>query len=465
MNEGLKSAKEYGDSWPEREKNIQEGLEKKLEFAKEFRKIIEGLRNGKLSKEKAEQLIKKMEDGLERGLPDDILAKYNKILEMSDRWKVLLKDTKEIEEREVSLGNYDFYDNPEFREKEHLMDELSEQMRAIIDQHPILDFVVTMKFALDHLQEALAAVEKYKKEPDLILRDLAKIRMVDYEELKAGLKIAQIIFTLTSVNIILQKGESWELLHGEMYNQEEYDSVVGLHSRGSFIHVIRNRGDEDINETIKHEDEHVITDAFDRQFLSLGPPAAEFSLAISHNDKNKLEDIISDKKGRYKAPRMLDDSHYEIITALTESKKLIRYLKSAQQKLFTEERLLRAILGENPELKRSKQPFFIPEIQEIIYLLHTAGFQIENMGSVLQKGEKSNDPKFSNICKQTRFRYVKIFLNSMGNLGYAYILADSFGAKAKKDVELLTYLLKPSQYHHIPKFLEHKYGKPAKKTP
>ena len=81
-------------------------------------------------------------------------------------------------------------------------------MRAIIDQHPILDFVVTMKFALDHLQEAWAAVEKYKKEPDLILRDLAKIRMVDYEELKAGLKIAQIIFTLTSVNIILQKGET-----------------------------------------------------------------------------------------------------------------------------------------------------------------------------------------------------------------------------------------------------------------
>lgn len=452
---GLQVPKVEGN-WEQKESKIFESIDKKLEVARKLKRVIENIKSEKLDKAKAEIAITQLQKQITQQMSPEMKAGRQRILEMEKVAKALGDEIERFEEEQFG-GDWDalakFYEG-EGMEKINKVNELTNSIKESREENSEMEFFMTALDLLDHVKLALSKIEEYRANPDLALKDLARARGLNYEELKEKLKISEIVFTPISANLVLEKGATFEPLYKD-YDKEEHEHL-GLHSMNSFVNIISgDQSAESIQETIKHEEEHVLGEAIERH-LGKVPPVFTFKLTTDLLYKDKHQELIIESvtSGQYTASKILDSSHDEILTALAESPKLIKYLKSTQE-MSPEEILVQKIFGRKELPKKRK--ISEKDSGTLFYLLSTAGGQMKSILDSLKKGEGSENERFREVCKKLRQQYINAISSSGQSLGYAYSLADKLGKKAQTDVMLLTYLLKPSQYHHIPEFIKRKY--------
>lgn len=450
---GLKVPKIEG-SWQQKESKILESIDKKLEVARKLKRVIENAKSEKSDKAKTEIAITQLQKQITQQMTPEMRVSRERILKIEKEAQILAGEI-EVFEREQLVYDWEkmvkFYEG-EGMEKISKINKLINLAKKYREESSEMEFFMTALDLLGHVKLALVKVEEYRQNPELVWKDLAQARKLDYEELKSKLKISEIIFTPISANLVLEKGATFEPLYKDYYDKGEHEQL-GLHPKNCFVNIVSgDQDDEGIQETISHEEEHVLGEALDRH-LSGVPPIETFKMAVNTKDESTKKFVMeSFERGKYTASYLLDSSHDEILTALAESPKLLEYLKRTQERL-PEEILLGAIFADKEHPKK------IPEKDggHLLNLLSTAGLQMGSILDSLKKGEDSNDDRFREVCEKLRKQYIDAIFRSGENLGYAYSLANKLGKKAQTDVMLLTYLLKPSQYHHIPEIIKRKY--------
>jgi len=262
----------------------------------------------------------------------------------------------------------------------------------------------------------------------LDLKQSHQLEDIDSNTLK--LKIKWVIFEPFSVNVILES--------------EFYDEVMGSetssgrHIRGSTINLIRDNSSEIEKEnTIKHEDYHSLLDGA----ASLFNIVPSVSLA-SFNYLQLPPFIAQQTKERIlklKAPELLNRLHQEMLVALD----------SENLKEFYD------FVGFS-----SLEPGLFKKVPKLLIKMSTAGYEAGNVVEILLKQSKENpDEEMRKFCHNLCHRFSFLFTKTMAQYGLGREVASEIGEEAWEDVEILTHILKPIQFHHIFKFLIQKYGK------
>lgn len=89
----------------------------------------------------------------------------------------------------------------------------------------------------------------------------------------------------------------------------------------------------------------------------------------------------------------------------------------------------------------------------------TAGKRLIKFSKFLEEKEKTiKDEELKKFCQKLRKKIREDFVKMVENIKEADVSAEKLGEDAQLRKEMLFYILQPSQYKHIPKYLKFKCG-------
>lgn len=409
------------------------GLEKRLRIGGVLIDIIDRIRDKTIEGSQALELFSQLKNDIKKEITPEILPQYEEAQTIQEKLAEIAPKKKESLESFLQQFNYE------------------KNLSRLLQSTPEVDFILTLESAIRYFERDIRKLKEYKENPDLILDDLEKALLLRGLKVRMKMKIDQFAFTPLAAHIILNE-PNLKILKGGREIENDLSDIEGRQIKGTFISVIRQQTDaEKLQVVTKHEEEHVVTRAFGIKIGQGAPPIDFFESAADDTESTEKraaaeENLLSLLKNgeELTATRMLDDSHAEILSELYESDTLQNFLVYTQKGVVV------------PPYESNVHYLSIKELNIIQELGSSIG-HIGVLNASIKKCERSSNKELALACKQVRFFYLTLLQRSFGNLAYGYALAEKLGSGAEKHMRLFTYLLRPSQWHHIPTFIKSKY--------
>lgn len=323
--------------------------------------------------------------------------------------------------------------------------DLEESAIELLTENPDVQFLANINNAVLDLTSKNKFINGIKDDRNAMK---AKITYADWSH------VQDIIVHPFSINLMVNEDY--------MLKMAREPNIYGMHLTGTPISLIRtNRAKGQIDSTLRHEEIHNFLDG-----VMLGDPRLQHS-SIDRNIKRTKESVKRYLKlNQLGAPSAilegelnllakgldpignLDSLHEEILAAAESAVKV-----DFKSKTAAEITLLSSVLGID----------YVPvgpTLEEATYSLKTAGIRALRWAKFLD-GEikQQNDPFVVSKLSKAGEEFERLFMRSINNARDAFLIAKILGEDAEETVHGLLYLLSPSQFHHIRKYLEYKYGR------
>lgn len=439
---GFSKQNDLGPERNLRRKDVFEILDRKINFIKGIKKLIDGIELN----EDVNVVETKIRRYLEQMLPQNIevFQGLAKIEELEKELDTVINRLNDLTNKEKTS----FTKSKEFNDLELRRDELLKNIDSLkIKYGPDFEFLDAVRSGLNLLIRKFRFIQKIKDDNERIIEELNKdlFGEEDAEEGENGEgekidknTVKKIIVSPFSINVILEKKFFNNVI--KVIKEKEGPDTVGFHLAGSPFNVIMDDENQDIlSETINHENIHNLTEGF----LSLNrSPLGIIESALERADKIKALNpprMIMEIAERYKKEVMrapiiffIDQLHGEIIADIERVERFEFLIKNLY--------LTRGI-----EKKRRYVGFT------------TAQNEIIGIKKLLIKAIMTDtDIEIRENCNRLLRGIDKAFDRAITYMRKALFISRYINYQL--EVHSLIALLKPSKFRHIERYLKYRCG-------
>lgn len=252
---------------------------------------------------------------------------------------------------------------------------------------------------------------------------------------------AEVVWGPFSVTFIFAEADYAVVAKRYGYHPRFNDGIHLGNSEFNFIKAKRDKSEQD--EAIRHENIHNLLDATKYEIRQSNPASTihELTSWIKQDYKVNGEEAALDRAREYfggsRIRDLIDGIHEELLAELEN-------IESGQ-----------AWLTEHVDSVMSTHIDSDMDIRNFA----TVGEYVYTTLRVIREYKNTAPPAFATVFERLENIFTQRVQRIVTDLRSAIYTASRLGPEAFGEIHILAAVLKPTQYHHMKKYLEHKYGK------
>jgi hypothetical protein len=438
---GLERMQELGGSWRERRERLYEALERRVDIVRGLRSRIEQAPVD-IAPPEMNELLNGVRNEMYALLPPETREAVKQIEELSAKLEKLDGKIRALETDEDADGG-------------QITGKLVERLFM---QQQLYDLETDEAVFAENVEGILKSLARKYVDVRRLRRDRASVGKAFEKASGKGMAVDAIIdirYSAVDATIVLESDE-YAQVSGS-------DDSYGTHFSDTPFSIVRARGAEDLEETVRHERVHNLLDGAGTMWGRTSAKAFESSLAELEKEAGRKghEGRGSDIEGMLKdiglePSNLVDSVHEELLAELENAEASgFGYPLAVRDQVLSEG----ASSEEGREKEEKKKEILL--FQKVSGSFATAGEQLQNLVAHLEEvEEKAGGAEFTaqvgSLADGVRFTFLRAIEHLRTASEVAKFLDD---ADVLDDAHALAAILKPSRYRHIVGYLERRFGK------
>lgn len=404
----------------ERRAELMDRLDYKVEAVLDFGRMIESLDDDARPSE-VHRALDQARSNIRAMFPPDTIGRFDRLVAIQNRLRQLHRD--------ISTAWDDPGRGPDEQARRQILAEMQTLQR---EELPLLEnedlaFLLNMEYVIRGLQRKNNEVEALRDQP---VRTLDELNLYNYHKTIIPEDIVRIKRTPFELSVVL-KPKSYQRVRGQD------DDSIGVHFNNSPFSLIRDG--QEIETTMRHESIHNALDqAAGIRYYSrsrLKGLADHHRRSTSDEEKKAAEASLL----QYRPVSLLNQMHNEMLAELENWER-------------------------HPWNRDRSKILWIDRNRPRTFAFHaerysTAGRDAMEVVAAFESAAKHcQDPAQRRQLMETSRQFQRVFTDAVEYMRSAMRTARSSGDEAVDRLHALLFVLPPSRYRHLARYLKFKYG-------